>query len=54
MAAEPNIGAMHRTIYVLGGVATALWGVFGADADWARLLAMFAGGALVVEGLIGY
>ncbi len=54
MAAEPNIGAARRAIYVLGGVAVALWGVFGADAGWAKLLALFAGGALVVEGLIGY
>ncbi|HEX2712236.1 MAG TPA: hypothetical protein VHM88_08440 [Candidatus Acidoferrales bacterium] len=54
MAAIPNLGAMARVGYVLAGVALACWGVFGADATWARILCGVLGGVLIVEGIIGF
>lgn len=53
MAAIPNLGAMARVGYVLAGVALAWWGLFSADAAWARILCAVLGGVLVVEGVIG-
>ena len=54
MAAVPNLRGMLRAGYVLAGVCLAGWGVFGAQAAWARVLSAVAGGVLIVEGLIGY
>ena len=49
MAAVPNLRGMSRAGYVLAG-----WGLFGAQAAWARVLSAVAGGVLIVEGLIGF
>jgi len=54
MAALPNLGGMSRTGYVAAGVALVCWGLFGADAGWARVLCALLGGGLIVEGLIGF
>ncbi len=54
MAALPNLGGMSRAGYVVAGVALVCWGLFGADAGWARILWAVPGGALIVEGLIGF
>ncbi len=54
MAAQPNIGGIWRASYVLGGIALALWGLFGAEATWARIVSLVFGGALLVEGGIGF
>ena len=54
MAAVPNLGEMLRVGYVVAGVGLAAWGLFGADAGWARALWAVLGGVLIVEGLIGY
>ncbi len=54
MAAVPNLSGNMRAGYVLVGVGLAAWGLFGADAVWARVLLLVAGGALIVEGLIGF
>ncbi len=54
MAALPNLGGKARAGYVLTGVVLASWGFFGAEAGWTRILSAVAGGALIVEGLIGF
>ncbi len=54
MAALPNLRGMSRAGYVLAGVCLAGWGVFGAEAVWARVLSAVGGGILIVEGLIGF
>jgi hypothetical protein len=54
MAALPNLGGKARAGYVLAGVGLASWGLFGAEAGWARILSAVAGGVLMVEGLIGF
>ncbi len=54
MAAQSNIGGIWRTSYVLAGIALALWGLFGAEAAWARIVSLVFGGALLVEGVIGF
>ncbi len=54
MALMPNLGGMTRAGYVVAGVALAAWGLFGANAAWARIPSLVIGGALIVEGLIGF
>lgn len=54
MAAQPNLSVVLRAVYVLAGAALAAWGLFGADAAWAKIFALVAGGAVIVEGLIGF
>ncbi len=54
MAGLPNLGGKARGGYVLTGVGLAAWGLFGAEAGWARILSAVAGGVLIVEGLIGF
>ena len=54
MAVVPNLGGVTRAVYVLLGVALAAWGLFGAEADWARITWAVIGGALIVEGVIGF
>jgi hypothetical protein len=54
MAVEPNLAWITRAGYVVAGVGLAAWGLFGADAAWARVLWAVLGGVLIVEGLIGF
>jgi hypothetical protein len=54
IAAQPNIGGMWRASYVIAGAALALWGLFGAVAAWARIASLVIGGALLIEGVIGF
>ena len=54
MVAQPNIGGLWRTGYVLAGIALALWGLFGANSAWAKIASFVFGGALLVEGVIGF
>jgi ABC-type transport system involved in multi-copper enzyme maturation permease subunit len=54
IAAQPNIGGMWRASYVIAGAALTLWGLFGAVAAWARIAALVIGGALLIEGVIGF
>lgn len=54
MAATPNLRGMARAGYLAGGAALALWGVFGASAGWAQIVWLALGGAVTVEGLIGF
>ena len=54
MAVLPNLSGKMRAAYVLGGAGAATWGLFGVEADWARALFLVAGGAVIVEGLIGF
>jgi len=54
MTAVPNLNGMFRTGYVLAGAGLAAWGLFGVDARWVKLLLLFIGGALIVEGVIGF
>jgi len=54
MAATPNLRGMARAGYLAAGAGLALWGVFGASAGWAQILWLVIGGAVTVEGLIGF
>ncbi len=54
MAALPNLSGKWRALYALGGAGLSAWGLFGSEADWARILLLVFGGLLIVEGLIGY
>ena len=54
VAVVPNLGGMARVGYVLAGVALAGWGLFGANAVWVKILSLALGGALIVEGLVGF
>ncbi len=50
----PNLGGGARIVYVLAGVGLATWGLFGAESGWGRMASAIGGGALIVEGLIGF
>lgn len=54
MAALPNLSGKWRALYALGGAGLSAWGLFGSEANWARILLLVFGGLLIVEGLIGY
>ncbi len=54
MAVVSNLVGKWRAGYLLAGVALAAWGLFGAQATWARIASLAAGGVLVIEGLIGF
>jgi hypothetical protein len=54
MPATPNVGGIGRALYIILGASVALYGLFGAEAAWLRFSAMVLGGALILEGLIGY
>ena len=54
MSVIPNLGGMWRAGYVIVGAVLAAWGLFGANAAWAIILSLALGGALIVEGLIGF
>ncbi len=54
MPAQPNIGNLHRFLYLVCGVGLIAAGFFWVEAGWLRY-GMPAGGAvLVIEGLIGW
>jgi len=54
MAVTPNLVGMWRAGYVIAGAVLAAWGLFGAKPVWATILSVVLGGALIVEGLIGF
>ncbi len=54
MAVIPNLGGTSRAGYVIAGAILAAWGLFGANAAWTIILSLVLGGALIVEGLIGF
>ncbi len=54
MALTPNLAGKWRAVYLLAGMALALWGLFGAQGSWARIALLVIGGVVIVEGLIGF
>lgn len=54
MAATSNLGFPARGAYILAGLGIALWGLYGADAAWARIFWLVLGSAVLLEGVIGY
>ncbi len=54
MALLPNLNGKLRAAYLIVGIAFACWGLYGADASWARITWLAVGGLLVVFGVIGY
>jgi hypothetical protein len=54
MPAEANVSGAPRALYVVGGIAFAIWGLWGADQGWTQWAWMAAGGLLLVLGIIGY
>jgi uncharacterized membrane protein len=54
MAAETNVTGIARLLYIVTGIATVSWGLWGADQGWTQWTWLALGGALLVLGLIGY
>ena len=54
MSLQPNIGGIHRTLYVLIGVGTMAWGFSMTDAAWAKIALPILGAGALIEGLIGF
>jgi len=54
MTAAPNLAGTTRAGYIAVGLGLAAWGLFGADAAWARVSWAALGGVLIVQGLIGF
>ena len=54
MGAEPNVTGMARLLYVAGGAAAAIWGLWGANQGWTQWMWLTLGGTALVLGLIGY
>ncbi|HET6144222.1 MAG TPA: YgaP-like transmembrane domain [Candidatus Acidoferrales bacterium] len=54
MPAESNVSGMARVLYLAGGAALSMWGLWGADQGWTQWTWLAAGGLLLVLGLIGY
>ena len=54
MPAQPNIGAMHRLVYVAGGVVLLAWGFFFIDTGWLKWAMPLGGAGMIIEGTIGY
>lgn len=54
MAAQSNIAGMARLLYLVGGVALASWGLWGADQGWTQWTWLVVGGVILVLGIIGY
>jgi hypothetical protein len=54
MPAEANVSGMPRVLYLAGGAAFSVWGLWGADTGWTQWAWLAAGGLLLVLGLIGY
>jgi hypothetical protein len=54
MPAEANVSGMARVLYLAGGAALCVWGLWGAGQGWTQWTWMAAGGVLLILGLIGY
>ena len=54
MPAAANMNGIARAFWVLLGIALALWGAYGADAAWSRILLLALGAYLLIEGFIGF
>ncbi len=54
MAAQPNIGGMHRFVYVVAGIGLIWGGFFGVETPWLRYAMPIGGAILVVQGIIGF
>lgn len=54
MAAQPNIGGMHRFVYVVAGLGLILGGFFGVETPWLRYAMPVGGAILVVQGIVGW
>lgn len=54
MDAQPNIGLLHRMIYVAGGIGLMLGGFHVAEAEWLRIAMPIGGAILLVQGIIGW
>ena len=54
MSLQPNIGGLHRIVYVLVGVSMMAWGFFVTDAAWAKVALPVLGAGALIEGLIAF
>ncbi len=50
----PNIGSMTRMVFVVLGVAAALYGLLALEDAWLRILCAAVAVWLITEGLIGF
>lgn len=54
MSLQPNIGGIHRALYVLVGAGMMAWGFSVADAPWAKVVLPILGAGALIEGLIAF
>ncbi len=54
MAAQPNIGLLHRMIYVAAGIGLMMYGFQVDEADWLRVAMPIGGAILLIQGIIGW
>jgi len=54
MTTTPNLSGIARAGYVVAGIILSAWGIWGASVGWAQIVWLVIGGALIVEGAIGF
>ncbi|MGH9814927.1 MAG: YgaP family membrane protein [Candidatus Acidiferrales bacterium] len=54
MAAQPNIGMLHRMIYVAAGLGLMWLGFTVVNTAWLRMAMPIGGAILVIQGFIGW
>ena len=51
---QPNMNAIHRLAYVVGGPVMMGWGFWYAEASWAKIAFPVMGASALISGLISY
>lgn len=54
LAAQPNIGLLHRMIYVAAGLALMWLGFTAVQTPWLRVAMPIGGAILLIQGFIGW
>lgn len=54
MSLQPNMGGIHRALYVVIGVGVMAWGFFVTETPWAKIVLPVLGAGALIEGLIGF
>jgi hypothetical protein len=54
VSAQPNIGNLHRLVYVAIGIGLMVWGFFFAEPNGAQVLLPVLGAGTLIEGLVGW
>lgn len=54
MSAQPNMGALHRMLYIFGGAGLMYGGFFVTETAWAKVALPILGALMLIEGFIAY